>query len=164
MSTRGQESRPFARTARTAFPGGQTMEYRIKEDCKGIDWHQIQTALREAGMGSYDHARHRRAFENSEAVVFVYSGERIIGFGRAISDGAYQAAVYDMVVTPEHQGRGLGRRILETILKKVGPCNVILYASPGKEGFYEAMGFGRLKTGMGSFLRHQEKRDRGMVE
>lgn len=140
------------------------MEYRIQENCTGVDWHQVQSTLREAGMGFYDHARHRRAFENSEAVVFVYEGERMIGFGRAISDGAYQAAVYDMAVVPEYRGRGVGKLIMGTILEKVGPCNVILYASPGREGFYETVGFGRLKTGMGRFLRQEEKRGKGMVE
>jgi GNAT superfamily N-acetyltransferase len=140
------------------------MQYRIQEDCEGVDWHQVRDLLRGAGMGFHDHALHRQAFHRSEAVAFVWSGERMVGFGRAISDGAYQAAVYDMVVMPEHRGRGLGKQILETILKKVGPCNVILYASPGREGFYEKMGFGRLKTGMGRFLRQDGMRARGMVE
>jgi GNAT superfamily N-acetyltransferase len=140
------------------------MQYRFQEDCEGVNWHAVRDLLRESGMGHHDHALHRQAFRNSEAVVFVWKDERMIGFGRAISDGAYQAALYDMVVAADHRGQGLGRQILETLLKKVGPCNVILYASPGREGFYEAAGFDRLKTGMGRFLRQSDMRKKGMVE
>jgi GNAT superfamily N-acetyltransferase len=143
---------------------GFKMIYRFQEDCEDVNWHGVRDLLRESGMGHHDHALHRQAFRNSEAVVFVWHGERMIGFGRAISDGAYQAALYDMVVAADHRGRGLGKRILEMILKRLGPCNVILYASPGREGFYETMGFGRLKTGMGRFLQQEEKRDRGFVD
>jgi GNAT superfamily N-acetyltransferase len=143
---------------------GATMTYRFQEDCDGVNWHQVRELLREAGMGYHDHALHRQAFRNSEAVVFVWAGERMAGFGRAISDGAYQAAVYDMVVAPEHQGRGVGKQILEMILKKVGPCNVILYANPGREGFYGKMGFGHLRTGMGRFIRPSEVREKGILE
>ena len=35
----------------------------------------------------------------------------LIGFGRAISDGEYQGAIYDVAVLPENQGKGVGRVI-----------------------------------------------------
>ena len=35
----------------------------------------------------------------------------MIGFGRAISDGTYQAAIYDVAVNPDFQKKGLGNII-----------------------------------------------------
>jgi len=80
----------------------------------------------------------------------------MIGFGRAISDGAYQAAVYDVAVVPEFQKMGIGKIIMEKILERLSGCNVILYAAPGKEDFYLKLGLRKMKTGMALF-RNPEK-------
>jgi len=140
------------------------MDYRIQDTCNGVDWSSIADALREAGMGYYEPERHRRAFENSFAVAFVFEGSRLAGFGRVLSDGAYQAALYDLIVLPAWQGRGIGRAILEHLLQKVRDCNVILYANPGKEGFYDRLGFRRLTTGMGRFIQPRRIEEKGMIE
>ena len=88
----------------------------------------------------------------------------MIGFGRAISDGAYQAAIYDCAVLPEFQGKGVGMTIMKNILPRISHCNVILYATPGKEGFYQTLGFRRMKTGMALFKKSESMRDRGFTE
>jgi len=62
--------------------------------------------------------------------VFIFDSDQLIGFGRAISDGAYQAAIYDIVVLPEYQKQGIGRLIMERILQKISNCNTILYVNP----------------------------------
>jgi GNAT superfamily N-acetyltransferase len=54
-------------------------------------------------------------------------------------------------VLPEAQGKGIGKLIIETILEKLPHCNLILYATPGMEGFYKKLGFGSMKTGMALF-------------
>ena len=107
---------------------------------------------------------HRKAFEASHTTVFVYQTDQLIGFGRAISDDAYQAAIYDCAVLPEYQGKGIGKIIMQNILSRISHCNIILYASPGKEGFYEKQGFRKMKTGMARFIRDASMRDRGFTE
>ena len=87
-----------------------------------------------------------------------------MGFGRAISDGAYQAAVDDCAVHPDIQGKGLGRAIMDPIPAQVSQCYVILYASPGKEGFYEKHGFRKMKTGMARFTKGGAMRESGFTE
>ncbi|MDD5169931.1 MAG: GNAT family N-acetyltransferase [Syntrophales bacterium] len=140
------------------------MNLRIQEHCENIDWELIRDALKEAGMGYYEPDLHRRAFQSSFAVVFVFHEDRLIGFGRALSDGAYQAAIYDVVVIPEHQGKGIGRVMMENLLQKVAHCNLILYANPGKEGFYSTMGFRLLKTGMAKFLHPEKMEKKGIIK
>ena len=108
--------------------------------------------------------RYRRAFEASHTTVFIYHGDRLIGFGRAISDGAYQAAVYDCAVLPEYQGKRIGKTIMDHILSRVSHCNVILYASPGKEGFYQKHGFRKMKTGMAHFKKSAAMKEGGFTE
>jgi ribosomal protein S18 acetylase RimI-like enzyme len=139
------------------------MEVDIKLDCEGVDWTAVRNTLKCVGMGYYEPEEHRRAFEASHTTVFVYHGDHMIGFGRAISDDVYQAAIYDCAVLPEFQGRGIGATIMQNIMRRIPHCNVILYATPGKEGFYEKHGFRRMKTGMARFQKDTSMRERGFT-
>ncbi len=140
------------------------MEVDVKQDCAGVDWKTVSEILKCAGMAYHEPDVHRRAFEASHTTVFVYHADQLIGFGRAISDGVYQAAVYDCAVLPEFQGKGIGTTIMKNILPRISHCNVILYASPGKEGFYQTHGFRKMKTGMAHFKKGVAMRKHGFTE
>jgi len=140
------------------------VEIEVKKDCSGVNWATVAETLKTVGMGYYDADLHQKAFEASYATVFVYHASQLIGFGRAISDGAYQAAVYDCAILPKFQGKGIGKIIMNNILSQVEHCNIILYASPGKEGFYETHGFRKMKTGMAHFIKSDSMRERGYTE
>lgn len=140
------------------------MEIEVKYNCAGVNWKSVSETLKRVGMAYHDPNVHRMAFEASHTTVFVYHDDRLIGFGRAISDGAYQAAVYDCAVVPEFQGKGLGTTIMTNILSRLSHCNIILYASPGKEGFYQKHGFRKMKTGMACFIKSKPMKERGFTE
>lgn len=131
------------------------MQWRITTDCAGVDWQAVADTLKTVGMAYHDPEVHKRAFEASHTTVFVYAQSRLLGFGRAISDGQYQGAIYDVAVIPEAQGKGIGKSILQKILERLPNCNLILYATPGMEGFYRKLGFGGMKTGMARFTTPQ---------
>lgn len=88
----------------------------------------------------------------------------MIGTARAISDGVKQAAIYDVAILPEYQGKGIGKIMMENIMDKLPGCNFILYANVGKEAFYEKLGFRRLKTGMAKFVKKEIMTSRGFTE
>ena len=140
------------------------MDVELKFDCAGVDWTLVSETLRRVGMASRAPELHRKAFEASHTVVFAYADGQPVGFGRAISDGAYQAAVYEMAVVPEFQKQGIGARIMRAILDRLPGCNVILYASPGKEDFYRKLGFRLMKTGMARFQRPDAMAKIGFTE
>ena len=140
------------------------MEYEIRQDCTGVDWEDVSRLLKSAGMAYHGPDIHKKAFEASHTTTFVYNNDQLIGMGRAISDGTYQAAVYDCAVLPEFQGRGIGKIIMNRILAHVSHCNIILYASPGKEGFYQKLGFRKMKTGMALFIKGELMQERGFTE
>jgi ribosomal protein S18 acetylase RimI-like enzyme len=149
-------------TMKLNTPGGE-MEVDVNYDCAGVNWQTVAEMLQRVGMTHYEPHLHQKAFENSAVTVFVYRDRHLIGFGRAISDGAYQAAIYDVVVAPEFQRIGLGQAIINGMLTRLPPCNIILYASPGKEGFYEKHDFRKMKTGMARFLNADRMRGRGFT-
>ena len=69
--------------------------------CSGVDWQTIADSFKKAGKAYHEPEVHRRAFEASHTTVFVYGDSQLIGFGRAIADGEYQGAVYDVAVLPK---------------------------------------------------------------
>lgn len=140
------------------------MELKVQYNCSNIDFQYITDTLKAVGMGYFDAITHKKAFENSYTVVFIFDNEKLIGFGRAISDGAYQAGIYDVAVIPEYQGKGIGKIIVDSILKTIPQCNVILYAAPGKDAFYEKLGFRRMKTGMALFLNSERMQEKGFTD
>ena len=140
------------------------MELRMQTDTTNINWERVPEILKEVGMAYHSAAKHERAFAKSYSVVFVFDNEVLIGFGRAISDGEYQSAIYDVAVLPGYQGKGIGRMIVQCLVKQTPDCNFILYASPGKEKFYEKENFRRMKTGMALFANAERMRERGFIE
>jgi GNAT superfamily N-acetyltransferase len=140
------------------------MNIRIQTDTENIDWEKVVEILREAGMASHTPEKHERAFTNSYTVAFAFDEDVLVGFGRAISDGEYQAAIYDVAVLPAYQGKGIGNMIVQTILKNTPDCNFILYASPGKEAFYEKQDFKHMMTGMALFVDSKRMQEKGFTE
>ena len=140
------------------------MEISYSMSCRDIDWNLVAEILETVGMSHHRPDIHRQAFEASHTAIFAHCRGRLIGFGRAISDGQYQAALYDCAVLPEFQGQGVGSAIIGRIVERLSHCNIILYASPGKEQFYQNHGFARMKTGMALFLQVQSKREHGFIE
>jgi len=141
-----------------------SMEIDVVYDCSKTDWKVVSETLKRVGMAFEEPEIHRKAFEASHTAVFIYRAGELIGFGRAISDGAYQAAVYDLAVIPEFQKMGVGKIIMQKIMERLTGCNVILYAAPGKEEFYRKLGLRKMKTGMALFRNPQKMKDRGFTD
>ena len=140
------------------------MELEIKLDCADVNWQLVAETLKRVGMAYAEPAAHQKSFENSEVTVFIRREGQLIGFGRAISDGVFQAAIYDVAVIPEYQAQDIGATIIKTIMNKFSNCNFILYAAPGKEGFYQTLGLRKMKTGMVLFRKAEHMKERGFTE
>ncbi|SCY35103.1 GNAT family N-acetyltransferase [Desulfoluna spongiiphila] len=140
------------------------MDIDVSLSCEGVDWKAVSDTLKSVNMAFYEPEIHRKAFEASHTTVFAYHESKLIGFGRAISDGTYQAAIYDCAVREEFQGKGIGKIIMNSLLSELSHCNIVLYASPGKEGFYQSLGFRKMKTGMAYFQKNDVMRRLGFIE
>ncbi|MBM5809551.1 MAG: GNAT family N-acetyltransferase [Cyanobacteria bacterium M_surface_9_m1_291] len=84
-----------------------------------------------------------RMLAGSQAVISAWQGSRLVGFGRASSDGVFRAVLWDVVVAADHQGRGLGRRIVEALLQEPALQGVerTYLMTTNSSGFYEQLGF-----------------------
>lgn len=85
----------------------------------------------------------KQLLKASSVVVSVWSGETLIGFGRASSDGIYRAVLWDIVVANTYQKRGIGGMIVETLINSNCIKNVerIYLMTTRSSNFYEKLGF-----------------------
>ena len=84
------------------------------------------------------------AIASSYYTLSVYAGEELVAFGRLVSDGVDQCFICDMIVLPDHQGRGLGRQVMQRLVEHArsrGIAWLQLTCAMGKRGFYEKLGF-----------------------
>ena len=126
--------------------------YDITHDISHIDWWQLADIMARAPLFERKPFDLARAFGNSDAVVFAYYEGNLVGAARALSDGAYYASIFDVVVAPEHQGCGVGRRMVGALLAKLPVERVFLTSVFGKEGFYERFGFLSQTNAMGRYV------------
>jgi GNAT superfamily N-acetyltransferase len=123
--------------------------YRWADDGSDVDWEELSELYRVAPLGAKPPASLTTVFGNSMFVCFVYSADTLVGAGRALADGVDCAYIADIAVHPDHQGRGLGRAIIERLVTAAaGHKKIILYANPGAEGFYAKLGFLPMTTAM----------------
>jgi ribosomal protein S18 acetylase RimI-like enzyme len=115
---------------------------------EGLDWPALEELFRLAKLEGRDGDRLRVAFENSQIVCRTYCGSRLIGIGRAITDYAYHACIYDVAVHPECQRRGVGTIIMRHLLDRLPVWRVILVASEDVQAFYTRLGFAKYEDVM----------------
>ena len=110
--------------------------YELEELCDAVGWSR--RPLRKV----------KKAIEHSFLVATMWqvrgTKKRLIGFARATSDHAFNATIWDVVVHPDFQGKGLGKALMKYILKKLRSeeiSNVTLFADPQVVDFYRTLGF-----------------------
>lgn len=81
-------------------------------------------------------------------VLCVRDDEKPIGVVRLLWDGGYIAFLSDVIVIPEYQGQGIGRKLVEASIQKLKEgmkpgykVKLTLNSAKGKEPFYEKFGF-----------------------
>lgn len=132
--------------------------YRVEREIPSVnDYINIRLA---AGLSRKSVEAAERALPNTLFAVTVYSGSERVGIGRVIGDDGCFYEVTDMAVLPEHQGKGVGRLIMESMvhwLKNNAPktAYVSLMADHGTPEFYSKFGFvkSELPKSSGMYMR-----------
>lgn len=129
-----------------------------------VDWHALSDLYRIAPLGEKPPDDLRTVFGNSRYRCFVRDGGRLVGVGRALADGVDCSYLCDIAIHPGYQGAGLGKQIVNRLVElSRGHRKIILYANPGKEGFYARLGFRRMNTAMAIFADRERALRSGLV-
>jgi ribosomal protein S18 acetylase RimI-like enzyme len=122
---------------------------RIERDDAEVPWRQAAALFAAVGWGARDKEDVRAAFSRSTFKAFAFDAGELIGFARTIDDGKFYATIVDVVVSPAHQRRGVGRALVEDIQERLNEFLVVtLTAAPEVQPFYRKLGWRKLATGM----------------
>jgi ribosomal protein S18 acetylase RimI-like enzyme len=139
-----------------------TLNWKYTSD--DVNWDELSALYRAAPLGDKKPLHLQKVFANSMFKCFVYDDGVLVAAGRALADGGDCSYICDIAVLPSHQGSGLGKQIIEYLISASrGHKKIILYAVPGKEGFYKKFGFLRMTTAMAIFENQQQQFDRGYL-
>lgn len=104
---------------------------------RAVGWDEVEALQARAGLANTAHM-----------VVAVNEAGELAGLTRVVSDGSYLRVMLDVIVLPECQGYGVGKRLIEKarecIREGLAPGQrafVYMMSAKGKEAFYRKCGF-----------------------
>ena len=116
-----------------------TIDYRDTHD---IDLDQLATLFDAVGWQrrTGDRSRLSQLVGGSLWVVSAWEGEMLVGFARAISDGAFNAYISTVAVLPAYQKRGVGRELVRRLVENRDGIQFVLHANERAYPFYLHLG------------------------
>nr|YP_009300437.1 GCN5-like N-acetyltransferase [Campylaephora sungminbooi]AKU47356.1 GCN5-like N-acetyltransferase [Campylaephora sungminbooi]ALN11803.1 GCN5-like N-acetyltransferase [Campylaephora sungminbooi] len=110
--------------------------YELEELCDSVGW--VRRPIKKV----------KTALENSFVTVCLIEKNQdrnlLIGFARATSDHSFNATIWDVVIHPNFQSKGLGRALMNEIIKELrckDISTITLFADPQVLNFYRTLGF-----------------------
>ncbi|KAM1749296.1 histone acetyltransferase TAP1-like isoform X6 [Malus sylvestris] len=132
-----------------------TVEEIIFSSGGDIDVYDLQALCDKVGWPRRPLSKLAAALKNSYLVATLHSvrkspgsegndQKKLIGMARATSDHAFNATIWDVLVDPSYQGQGLGKALVEKIIRALlqrDIGNISLFADSQVVEFYQNLGF-----------------------
>ena len=85
----------------------------------------------------------KKCLANSDVIVSLWVGNKIVGFGRALTDGIYRGVLWDIVIDQNYQGKGFGQLIVKSLLssRKIKNTKKLYLMTTNKKLFYSQLDF-----------------------
>lgn len=99
----------------------------------------------------------KKAYENSLCVLGAYDYDKLVGIIRAVGDAKTIVFVQDIIVLPKYQRKGIGTKLLKTLMDKykdVYQMELLTDNTEKTKAFYRSVGFiNSDEVGCVSFIR-----------
>lgn len=143
------EESPVATTVGEGSAGGQAdgIVYRLD---RSVDPAAVASVYRSVGWErlARDTARLGQALQACSEVATAWDGDEAVGVARLLTDGVFQGVILGVAVRPSHQGRGIGSRLVESLISLNPNLRYHLWTHSRRFSFYERLGFRREETAM----------------
>ena len=113
-----------------------------------VDLHELEELCDTVGWVRRPLKKVKTAITNSFLNISLFyednKHKKLIAFARATSDNTFNATIWDVVVSPKFQRKGLGKILIKEIVKELrySDINTItLFADPQVTTFYKSLGF-----------------------
>ena len=118
----------------------------FKENSIDVDTYLYLRAS--VGWKKLSYTQAKKALDNSLYTIYAEIDGRAVGMGRIVGDGAVICYIQDLIVAPQIQGQGVGRKLIEylkafvmSISQENTEMMLALMCAKGRERFYEKCGF-----------------------
>ncbi len=121
------------------------MEITITE-YKSYEHSEIISLYNSVGWCSYTNKPEmlEHAFEHSLKIFGAHDGNRLVGIIRAVGDGYSVVFIQDILILPEYQRKGIGKRLIQAMLDCYPEVYQVELATDNTEktvSFYKSCGF-----------------------
>ncbi|OMP08585.1 hypothetical protein CCACVL1_01105 [Corchorus capsularis] len=139
-----EKAQPDGETEQIIFSSGGDVDiYELQALCDKVGWprrplSKLAAALKNSYMVAALHSVTK--LPGSEGI----EQKKLIGMARATSDHAFNATIWDVLVDPSYQGQGLGKAMIEKLIRTLlqrDIGNITLFADSQVVEFYRNLGF-----------------------
>lgn len=82
---------------------------------------------------------------HSTLVISAWDGDRLVGAVRVLSDTIFRSVIYDLLVAPEYQGKGIGSELVRRCLEHFPGSGWLVCTEGETPYFYKKLGFSDMK-------------------
>ncbi len=116
------------------------------KEYKTYDESEILNLYKSVGWINYtkDTSLLRNSFENSLYILGAYDGNDLAGIIRVVGDGHSVIFIQDLIVSPDHQRKGIGTMLMKAVMEKYGDVYQTILMTDDTEKtnkFYSSLGF-----------------------
>ncbi len=130
------------------------IEYRTGND---LDLDEVIELYRVSTLGERrpvdDRERMGSMLANANLVISAWSGPRLVGLARSLTDHAFCTYLSDMAVHIDWQRQGIGKELIRRTRQAGGRATLFLFAAPAAVDYYPHVGF---TAGSGWYLKEEE--------
>ena len=115
-------------------------------------YSETEVAQLYASVGWVYYTKHpevlKKAYANSLCTLGAFDADKLVGLIRCVGDGYTILFIQDLLVLPDYQRRGIGTKLMKSLLERYPNVYQIELATDDTEktvAFYETLGFRALR-------------------
>lgn len=122
------------------------MKIELK-DTKDLDYEKVIDIFYEVNFLRHPQKRNaykkaiEKAFRNSQYVVSAWDENKLIGFTRVLCDKSIFGTIWNFMIKPDYQRKGIGKMLLKKCLDKYPDLHFFLFSAVDSVDFYKKNGF-----------------------
>ncbi|MCL2620065.1 MAG: GNAT family N-acetyltransferase [Defluviitaleaceae bacterium] len=130
------------------------MNIRFDDNKKDLPREQLRQLFISAGwsdgLETPEMMEHfNKPFINSTLVISAWEGEDLVGVVRVLSDKIFRSIIYDLIVLPQYQDKGIGKELVKRCIEHYPNSEWLVQTTSKIASYYEKLGF---KTNDDTFL------------
>ena len=127
------------------------MSITYNDTKKDLPCEQLDKLYISAGWSdsedTHDNSWFKIPFTNSTLVISAWNNDCLVGVVRVLSDTFGRSVIYDLVVLPEYQNKGIGTELVKRCIARFPNSEWLVQTTQKNIKYYEKLGFSAYEDG-----------------